>query len=160
MKRLLVRLAKMHIICLSCCTFSYIIPGITMAPCNSLNKHVNFVLLPVVRNLMIRLLPQAYPCSVALRPCLCNSHWGFVYCFFPPSPSKLICWRAPAITFRYSQDMTAGLCHPLHMLICSQCHTRRELPARHPGKVMGKLLILGAVRLVGLPWWFTLCSKL
>lgn len=158
MKRLLVRLAKMHILCLSCCIFSCITPGITTAPCYSLNKQVNFVLLPMVRNLMIRLLPQAYPCSVALRQCLCNSHWGFVCCFFLPPP-KLICWRAPAIIFRYSQDMTAGLCHPLHMLICSQCHTRRELPALDPGKVTGKLLVLGAARLVGLPWWSTLCSK-
>lgn len=111
-------------------------------------------------NLMIRLIPQAYRCSVALKKCLCNSHWGFVcYSFIFPLP-KLICWRAQAIISRYSQGMTAGLCHPLHTLICSQHHTQRELPALDPGKATGKILLLGAVRLVGLPWWFTLCSKL
>ncbi|OWK64003.1 T-box-containing protein TBXT, partial [Lonchura striata] len=48
------------------------------------------------------------------------------------SSPKLTYWRAPAIIFRYSQDMTPGLSHPLHTLICSQCHTQREVPALDP----------------------------
>lgn len=88
MKRLLVRLAEMHILCLSRCTFSYITP---MAPCYSLNKHMNFVLFPMVRNFVIRLLPQPYPCSVALRQCLCivTEDLFVAFFFFPPKVNLL-----------------------------------------------------------------------
>lgn len=60
-----VRLAKRHILCLSCCIFSYITPGITMAPCYSLNKHTNFVFLLMKPHDQID--PSGLPMSCCLK---------------------------------------------------------------------------------------------